>query len=287
MGAGGTEGMNLREYAARRDDILNRVTSAFSADDRIRAAWLSGSFGRQEHDAWSDLDLHVAVADEHFEAVLRQRQALYRAAGVPILIQEEMQSDSRPGARFQLVVYPGPVEVDWNIGAESQAVLPLNFQMLVERAHLPVYHTTPLSPEAHRARAQHWLTFFWAMVPIGIKLCGRRETRRAVNQLDLQTRAYIALWRLAGDASTEVPNAANPLLEPQLQESIPRVGPTITPEAILAAMATLAERVRELHPALERLGVSAPDEIATQITEFHDLAVEVLAHDSHRPRPYR
>jgi hypothetical protein len=159
--------------------------------------------------------------------------------------------------------------------------------MLVERAQLPVYHMTPLSLDDRRTRAHHWLTFFWAMVPIGIKLCGRRETRRAVKQLDLQTTAYIALWRLAGATSGEVPNAANPSLEPQLQASIPLVGPTITPETVLAAMGTLADRVRELHPTLDRLGVSVPDEMATQVTEFHDLAIQVLAHDPHRPLRYR
>jgi predicted nucleotidyltransferase len=280
--------MNLSEYAAGRNEVLSRITSALEMDDRVVAAWLSGSFGRGEDDEWSDLDLHVAVADDHLQAVLNERSRLYSTAGVPLLIQEEMESDSQPGARFQLVMYAGPVEVDWNIGPESQAVRPLNFKMLVQRADVPVFRTVALPPDARRARAQHWITFFWAMLPIGIKLCGRRDTRRAVNQLNLQTMAYIALWRLAsGPDASEVPNTANPVLEPELQASIPLIGPTITTESVLSAMSILADRVRELHPTLHQLGVFVPDDFTTQITELRGLAGQVLSVDSSRPLRYR
>lgn len=280
--------MALRDYALRRDEILDRITSVLEADDRIRAAWLSGSFGRRENDEWSDLDLHMAVADDCLQAILSERTDLYLLAGVPLLIQEDMESDSQPGARFQLVMYPGPVEVDWNIGPESQAVRPLNFKMLIERASLPVFRAAPLTLDNRRDRAQHWATFFWAMAPIGIKLCGRRDTRRAVKQLDLQTTAYIALWRLTfNPGSGMVPNAANPIFEPELQAAIPLVSPTITPETVLAAMAALADRVRELHPTLGRLGVSVPEDIARQIGEFNDLAAQVLSEDGDGPVRYR
>ena len=36
----------------------------FEADERVRAMWLSGSLGRGDADAMSDLDLIVAVADD-------------------------------------------------------------------------------------------------------------------------------------------------------------------------------------------------------------------------------
>ena len=47
----------------RRDDLLGRLLIIIQQDERVRAAWLSGSFGRGMEDDWSDLDLHVAVAD--------------------------------------------------------------------------------------------------------------------------------------------------------------------------------------------------------------------------------
>jgi predicted nucleotidyltransferase len=46
-----------------RDALLVRLTAALRADERIRAAWLTGSLGRGAGDRYSDLDVLVAVAD--------------------------------------------------------------------------------------------------------------------------------------------------------------------------------------------------------------------------------
>lgn len=54
----------------------NRLTADLEAharaDERIRAAWLEGSFATGTADAGSDLDLHLAVTDEDFEAFSEQ-----------------------------------------------------------------------------------------------------------------------------------------------------------------------------------------------------------------------
>ncbi len=46
------------------DLLFDRAASVFESDDRVRALWLSGSLGRGDADAMSDLDLVVAVADD-------------------------------------------------------------------------------------------------------------------------------------------------------------------------------------------------------------------------------
>ena len=50
--------------------LIERLTTTLSADPRIRALLLSGSFGRGTADAWSDVDLVAIVAPEHREAVM-------------------------------------------------------------------------------------------------------------------------------------------------------------------------------------------------------------------------
>lgn len=112
--------MELSEYAKERDALLEQIRNVLEADARVMAAWLSGSFGRGEEDEWSDLDLHLAIADEHLAEFLEQRAGLYPRVGQRILIQDEMPSDSQARARFQLVYYPGPIEVDWNIGPVTE-----------------------------------------------------------------------------------------------------------------------------------------------------------------------
>jgi hypothetical protein len=185
-------------------------------------------------------------------------------------------------------MYPGPVEVDWNIGPESQATRPRNAVPIVERFDVPVLRPTALSPEQRRERMQNRLTFFWAMAPIGIKLCGRGETRRAVSQFDLQVSAYIDLWRLLHEPeSATEPHSANPILNPALRSSIPPLGPSITPASTLAACHTLADLVEDLLPGLRIMGVTVPDEMVRHVNALRTIAIDELARGTPGARPYR
>ncbi|MBV9359233.1 MAG: hypothetical protein JO023_27300, partial [Chloroflexi bacterium] len=99
-----------------RTALLRRIVRELETDERVGAVWLTGSIGRREDDAWSDLDLHVAVWDSYLEAFWAQRDGLYARVGRPVLIQREMPSNAQPGSHFQLVIFDGPLEVDWNVG---------------------------------------------------------------------------------------------------------------------------------------------------------------------------
>ena len=48
------------EYAQARERLLERIAAGLAADRRFMAAWLSGSYGRGEQDAVSDIDLSEA-----------------------------------------------------------------------------------------------------------------------------------------------------------------------------------------------------------------------------------
>src|SRR5205814_9337264 len=97
-------------------------------------------------DARSEFDVHVAVEDEELAGFWAARHELYAQMGRPLLIQPEMQSNAQPGAHFQLVVFDGPLEVDWNIGPLSQARRPATSHILVQRAEVAVMAQPPLSP---------------------------------------------------------------------------------------------------------------------------------------------
>ncbi|HEU0164453.1 MAG TPA: aminoglycoside 6-adenylyltransferase, partial [Thermomicrobiales bacterium] len=116
--------LTLAGYAHRRDALLARIVEVLEADPRVVAAWLSGAHGRGVADAWSDLDLHVAVEDAALAAFLDERDDFYRRFGEPVLVQEEMPSNAMPASRFQLVIYAGPVEVDWTIGPLREETRP-------------------------------------------------------------------------------------------------------------------------------------------------------------------
>jgi predicted nucleotidyltransferase len=60
-----------RTITALHQAIIERSAGVLQADDRILAAWLEGSFAIGADDEWSDVDLHYAVADEHFDVACR------------------------------------------------------------------------------------------------------------------------------------------------------------------------------------------------------------------------
>ncbi len=266
--------MDLVTYARRRDDLLERIVEALQADSRVVAAWLSGSFGRGVEDAWSDLDLHVAIEDDALAAFLDERMMLYQRIGNPTLIQGEMASNAMAGSRFQLVIYPGPIEVDWTIGPVSQACRPLETTIIFSRRAIPIETPPPASLEERRAQAAAALTFFWAMAPIAIKYVGRGETRRASSQIDLLTGAFIQLWRLVERPDGPDPAAPfqNRATEPELDAILPRLGWEITPGSALAVIRALCLAMERLHPSLEALGVPAPHELVAEITPLANLA---------------
>jgi predicted nucleotidyltransferase len=279
----------LADYEAKRDALLARIADVLTADPRVTAVWLSGSFGRNVADAWSDLDLYIAVDDDAFAAFLDERDQFYRRIGDPLLIQREMPSNAHGRSRFQLVIYPGPLEVDWNIGPASDATRPLETTIVFAHRPVPLVIPPSLSTIERQEQANDSLIFFWAMAPIAIKYVGRGESRRASSQIDLLTGAFIHLWRLV-----EMPDGPNPAAEaqnrgtePELDAMLPRLGWEIDPLRALHVIRALCAEAERLHPALEAMGVAIPTEMPEQTAAMADLAASVLRQDTDRRRTYR
>lgn len=90
-----------------------------------------------------------------------------------MLIQQEMPSNAQPGGHFQLVVFDGPLEVDWNVGPLSLARRTPWHVLLLAREDVPFVAPLKLSPEERRARCQERLVFLWAMATIAVKYIAR------------------------------------------------------------------------------------------------------------------
>jgi hypothetical protein len=149
-----------------------------------------------------------------------------------------MKSNAQPGGYFQLVVFDGPLEVDWNIGPLSQARRLATSRILLQRAEVAVMTQPPLSSTERLAWLDRQLTFFWATAPIAVKYIGRAQSRRAVGQLGLLTGALLNLWRLPGDADQLDPSlvAVNRALEPELAQRLPTLGERIDALECLAVL---------------------------------------------------
>jgi hypothetical protein len=228
---------------------------------------LAGSIGRGEFDAWSDLDVHVAVYDQHLAAFWSDVHTLYTRIGRTVLIQQEMASNAQAGGHFQLVVFDGPLEVDWNVGPMSLARRALWHERLFMREDVPLSPHPKLSPEERRAQCQERLVFFRAMAPIAVKCIARGDTSHAVGQIGLVRNAFIALWRLVETGHATV-NGLNQPLEPEPKRILPFFGPTIDPTACLTILDELCGRTVELHPRLAALGVAIPTNMPAQLARM-------------------
>ncbi|HEX6032274.1 MAG TPA: hypothetical protein VFY90_12655, partial [Tepidiformaceae bacterium] len=229
----------LSAYAAHRDELFDTVVRRLEADEAVRAAWLSGAHGRGEDDEWSDFDFCVAVLDEALDGIIANPMPLFELAGQVLLTQADFPSDTIPGGRFWLVVYPGPVHIDWNVGPLSRAARPAASLVLFEKDHIPVAgDPQPVDGDEARGMAQKALEFFWAMAPIAIKYAGRGWTRRAVQQEALLAGAFEQLCGLARGhvLRSQDEYDQNRLPDAAMLAAVPALGREIGPAAMVDAI---------------------------------------------------
>jgi hypothetical protein len=89
----------LADYQLAREQLLARIIEVLRQDSRFVAAWLTGSYGRGDQDAVSDLDLNIVVAAPHADelcerptminvSVPRSRLTLISQFGQPAILHE-------------------------------------------------------------------------------------------------------------------------------------------------------------------------------------------------------
>jgi hypothetical protein len=67
--------------------LIDRLTEVLRAEDRVRAAWLSGSFGQAAQDRFSDVDVLAAVSSEDLAAFADDWPALVPRVAETVLTQ--------------------------------------------------------------------------------------------------------------------------------------------------------------------------------------------------------
>src|SRR5512133_507201 len=174
----------LTEYAAARDDLLNRLTQGLEADPRIAAVWLTGSLGQGRQDAVSDIELFVVVADAasrelcaHTRMVTgfapEPRDAFFRSFGRVVSLHEDHYK-APEGGTFSSVFYgEPPIIVDWVFISRALAEPPENARLVFERVPEP----QPVKPVPAtgaplgevEAVLKERMGFFWMMSEVTAK----------------------------------------------------------------------------------------------------------------------
>ncbi len=255
-----------------RDRLLEVLSTILRSDERVLAAWLSGSFGRSTDDDWSDIDLHVAVGDEYLDGWLIERPALYERLGHPVLVRADKPSNAGPGL-FQEVMFSGPITLDLNVHPASTARRGIDTRVLFDRLPLAPYEPDPGSVAKSYAELQTTVEFFWAMTSIALKYVARGQTGRAVTQFDLLLGVYVDAWRSIHQPERRDAGGAHwlhPVHDAELRDRLPVLGEYISRQSVLDAISRLMTEMTALDPDLDRTGVRIPAPAIKEITLFRN-----------------
>ncbi len=145
---------NLIAYAAAREALLRRVAASLEADERVVAAWLSGSLSRDGGGhADSDIDLDVVLTDAAAVALCRrsrvvagettpERLAFFARFGRPVLVHVN-HHNALDGGTFTAVFYAeGAPSIDWRQVPLARARRPLPSRLLFARTPIPAASPT-------------------------------------------------------------------------------------------------------------------------------------------------
>lgn len=168
-------------YARQRELLLERISETLSADKRFPAAWLTGSFGRNEPDDVSDLDLTLVVTDEYSGTLcsrpwqvggqtILERYNLFSQFGEPAVIHEN-HHNAPAGGTFTFVLYTGSgLMVDWMLRPQAGSQRPPDSYLLWDQVGIPFEPAIePASPEQRAQEASEAIAFFWMMAAVTAK----------------------------------------------------------------------------------------------------------------------
>ena len=161
--------------------MLANIVTELSKDERFAAAWLTGSYARNNADEVSDLDLNLIVTEPYSGSLcLRAEQVSYRTTaerlvlfskfGTPALIHENNNNAPEDGT-FTFVLYAeSAVMVDWTLIPLIKAKRPYQSQLLFDKVNIPISSLPePEELEQNKKSVAEMWAFFWMMTAITIK----------------------------------------------------------------------------------------------------------------------
>jgi hypothetical protein len=266
----------IAEYAANRDKILEKITRILNEDDRLVAAWLTGSFGRHDADEVSDLDITVVVENAFAKTLCfrshqigasttPERSALFSQFGRPHLIHEN-HHNAPADSSFTFVLYEDTaIAVDWILRPSTGITRPTLSVLLFDKGNIPMEPPLPVESLSQRIEfATGQVAFFWLMVTVTIKYLIRKDEVYFHRFLDLLHGIVWEVRRLVAG-------------EPDRWLKGSFVSMAKTRETQIASVRHVCQEMLELMPEVEKLGGSVPVSPISTIEILIHLAENDLA----------
>jgi predicted nucleotidyltransferase len=258
----------LEAYAQSREVLLTSMITELSADERCVAAWLKGSYSRDNADQVSDLDITVVIAEPYSEVLCaRQEQvshkttparlALFTTFGEAALIHENNNNAPEHGT-FTFVLYAGSaLMVDWVLIPQTHAERPSLSLLLFDKANIAVVSATSEDVEQNKKAVAEQSAFFWMMTAVTIKYIIRGDLVFVQTWLEV-------LHTLLRDIERRMEGI--PWLQAYVRGSVSQFQPTRGQQ--IAALKELVQKMQALHPTIQKFTDS---ELAAPMTEIEFL----------------
>lgn len=261
----------LDEYRESRNELLSKIVRTLSTDERFVAAWLTGSFSRNDADAVSDLDLNLVVSDSYSESLCRrvgwmssktteERLDLFSRFGMPVVIHEN-NHNAPEGGTFTFTLYgKSHLMVDWILIPENKAYRPVQAYLLFEKIKIPTLASIPSEDyESRITRASERVAFFWMMMAVTAKYLVRNDSVFVIRWLEELSGILLEVnCRIAGKP-WEYVRGSRTVLEPTIRDQ-------------RQALYKLGEKMESLLPELVKMGAQVLPSPMTEIKAILELA---------------
>ena len=262
-------------YIKHREAFLQAVIDKLSTDERLVAAWLSGSFARGEEDTLSDVDITLVVANEYCQTLCarqnrisaqtsKERYDLFCLFGQPALIHEN-NNNAPEGGTFTFIVYDqSAIMVDWVLRPFTGAQRPAGALLLFEKVNLPIQSAEePESQEKRTSEASERMAFFWMMAAITVKYISRQD--------DIFVNTWLeVLAKLVSEVERKLKGQAWQYKRGSLTKL------AITPDEQIAAIRHLCKQMESLQQDVSNLGGYVAESPMTMIEALIRVAQEAV-----------
>ena len=245
----------LEAHQQARVQRLAAITQKLKSDDRIVAAWLTGSLGRGGGDAISDLDLNMVISPDATPILCAQpwrtagkttpeREAFICQFGTPTIIYD-VHDNAPPHGCFTLVFYAKDhQEVDWIWLPQAHAVRPFDTLLLFEKQPIPVTSMPSDTIDLDSNELSNQVSYFWLMAAAGVKFIVRQQPWRANEQIQVTNYALHSIKNML--AGRKRPYSPLPLYN--------------TPAEQKAATWQLCQQMQALATEIEDNGADFPEQ---------------------------
>lgn len=274
-------------YTARAVEVL-------TVDERVAAAWMKGSLVTGAAGRYSDVDMGLAVYDEHYESFFADRAKILATIGPVVGI-----GDASVGKRVTVVLFDEPIEFDLTIDrlSATEAYGSEIGWILFDKTGGKIKAVQAAAQGAQQAdphRAREIVTAFWLRAPRMRRWVSKADLHRAGNELQVGRRWLVELMLIANqpDKAHTVQKDSFILLSPGQWQELRDVYVVhdFTARELARCMVRLTDAIRRWgQAACARQGSAYPFELekvsATAVVEFYEMVFGPLGGGNNGTQP--